>query len=48
MNLWCQQIGLMTLEGGRKRLEEDTRTVSGVVNGLFVDLGAGYITAFTL
>ena len=48
MNLWCQKIGLMTLEGGRKRLEEDTRKVSGVANGLFVDFGAGYIIAFTL
>ena len=48
MNLWCQKIGLMTLEEGRKRLEEDTRKVSGVANGLFVDFGAGYITAFTL
>ena len=48
MNLWRQKIGLMTLEGGRKRLEEDTRKVSGVANGLFVDFSAGYITAFTL
>ena len=48
MNLWCQKIGLMTLEGGRKRLEQDTRKVSKVANVLLVDFGAGYITAFTL
>ena len=48
MNLWCQKRGLMTLEGGRKRLEQDTRKVSKVANVLLVDFGAGYITAFTL
>ena len=48
MNLWCQNIGLMTLEGGRKRLEQDTRKVSGVANVLLVDFSAGYITEFTL
>ena len=48
MNLWCQKIGLMTLEGGRKRLEQDTRKVSGVANVLLVDFSAGYITEFTL